>query len=422
VRSSPSILAVELAHGNTQYAEALSELDRAPTRNALAATVAAAILVAVVGLVLVLSRQSDGTQLGSSPAFDDTFAAGCSPFENAFVLDTSLIPLTTTTVIDLVGATAIATLEDSALVATRAGVIHAWTAELGLRPLIDLSDDTSVGSDRGLLNLVTSPDGTHLLVLRTNRVGNLVLTAHQLSNPELATELLVVEQPDPRHNGGGLVFAPDGQLLIGIGDGGGQGDPNGEASNPESVLGSILRVSVDIEAGRVQPVRAPVDGYHDLVWATGVRNPHRLWFDQLGAFYVADVGELCREEITKLAGDEFGLDLGWSAHEGSAVFDAARLGDRKVIEPIIEWSHLDGSCAAIGGTSYVGDISELRGTQIVADLCTGRLFAIGDTGTLSQIPVRLDSPVDVSIGPDGELWVTDIAVGVRRISRTANGT
>lgn len=394
-------------------------------RVALFAALLAAALTAGALAWRVSSGGSSG--LGASDAFVRSLDVECGT-SPSIDLWTDLIPLTTITVVDLPGAVATVTHGDVAIVGTRAGHIFTWNdAAVGPVSLLDLSARTSVDSDRGLLGLELSADGSTLLVLRSDENGDTVLTGHRLVqsgaakrlsvDPGSEVELLVVDQPDPRHNGGGLAVGPGGDLFIGIGDGGGQGDPNDEASDPGSRLGAILRGQLDEDALLLSPVQAAADGRDALVWATGVRNPFRLWFDSADRLWVADVGERCTEEVSVLDVTVAGQDLGWSALEGSNVFAAERGPRPAAVEPVLEWSHDDGSCAAIGGAEYRGDIDELTGAQIVADLCTGTVLAILD-GEAGQLPVRLDSPVDVNIGPDGELWITDMAAGVRRITRS----
>jgi len=374
----------------------------------------------VIGVIVAIwfglaVRRDDPQGLGTSDAFDRSVGATCA-FTEPPALRNDLVPLTTFIVAAVEQPVALAAAGETGYVGTLTGVVMGIESDGSLYDVVDLRETTSVGSDRGLLDLAVGPDGSTLFVLRTNTEGNTELTAHELDDPTVPIVLLTIAQPDQRHNGGGLAFAPNGDLLIGVGDGGGQGDPSGEAANPATQLGTILRGRVDLEAGALVPVREPISGFDDLVWAFGLRNPFRIWFGADGALWVGDVGELCNEEVTRIDGSAHGQDLGWNAFEGSRAF--GRLENRTPIAPTVEWTHVDGSCAVIGGTEYQGDIIELAGTQIVADLCTGDLYSI-DGDELSQVPVQLDSPVDVSIGPDGELWVIDMQRGVLRITADA---
>ena len=56
--------------------------------------------------------------------------------------------------------------------------------------------------------------------------------------------VLEVLQPDDDHNGGQLVFGPDEYLYVGLGDGGGRGDPDGHGQNASTLLSTILRIDV----------------------------------------------------------------------------------------------------------------------------------------------------------------------------------
>ena len=90
------------------------------------------------------------------------------------------------------------------------------------------------------------------------------------------------------HNGGQLAFGPDGLLYAGVGDGGTQPDPEGDAQNPASLLGKILRIDPRV------PGAAPA------VWALGLRNPWRFSFDRVtGESIIGDVGYASEEEVDR---------------------------------------------------------------------------------------------------------------------------
>ena len=385
----------------------------------LAVTVLALTTAAVVRVV----SGGNPRLLGTSEAFDLALERGCTNDLAPVPLWSELGPLDVTTVIELTGVTALAASATMTYLGMGDGRIMRWSfSTQSPELLLDLSSDTAFESDQALLNLAVSPDGASLLVLRTKANGDVVLTSHEIAPDgtlaEDQVELYRLEQPDPRHNGGGLAFGPNGDLFVGIGDGGGQGDPAGAASDPTNPLGSILRAVIDLDSKSLVPSpRNPQDddNRHELVWATGVRNPYRIWFDDADQLWVSDVGERCREEVTAVGSSTEAVDLGWNAYEGSTEFDANRAVGRASLAPTVEYTHENGACAIIGGTTYSGDITELRGTQIIADLCTATLMAILD-GELFRLPVTLTRPVDVSIGSDGQLWVADIEVGVIRIS------
>ncbi len=76
----------------------------------------------------------------------------------------------------------------------------------------------------------------------TNLSGSTVVARYHVNgnNPDRAEPnseeiILTVSQPYANHNGGLMVFGPDGYLYIGMGDGGAAGDPQGNAQNPVSL-------------------------------------------------------------------------------------------------------------------------------------------------------------------------------------------
>ncbi|HEU4517145.1 MAG TPA: PQQ-dependent sugar dehydrogenase, partial [Steroidobacteraceae bacterium] len=80
---------------------------------------------------------------------------------------------------------------------------------------------------RSVTSEFTSSDGGQTLDLGSERI------------------LMRVDKSASNHNGGNIAFGPDGYLYIGLGDGGGAGDPEGNGQNPERLLGKMLRIDVD---------------------------------------------------------------------------------------------------------------------------------------------------------------------------------
>ena len=114
---------------------------------------------------------------------------------------------------------------------------------------------------------------------------------------------LEIGQPFENHNGGNLVFGPDGALWIGTGDGGGAGDRGEVAQDDGSLLGKMLRVLPDPDGGVLAPA-SNGDWERPEIWAIGLRNPWRYSFDRAtDRLWIADVGQNTIEEVDVIDGD-----------------------------------------------------------------------------------------------------------------------
>ncbi|MEX2252141.1 MAG: PQQ-dependent sugar dehydrogenase [Acidimicrobiia bacterium] len=204
------------------------------------------------------------------------------------------------------------------------------------------------------------------------------------SNPNQANAgservLLTVTQPFPNHNGGMLKFDDSGFLLVGFGDGGGGGDPQDRASNPNDLLGKILRIDVNTTSPGRQYGIPPGNpfaqgGGAPEVYLLGLRNPWRFDIDA-GFLYIGDVGQDQREEVTILPAAAAGSNLGWNTWEGTRCFQGPCFVGGFTF-PQIEYTHADG-CSVTGGFVYRGSaIPGLAGTYFYGDFCAGRIHSL----------------------------------------------
>jgi glucose/arabinose dehydrogenase len=299
------------------------------------------------------------------------------------------------------------------------------------QPFLDIVPLVWAVSERGLLGLAFHPEyrrnGRFFVNYTRRDDGATVIAEYRLStnadvaDPASQRILMTVAQPFPNHNGGGLGFGPDGYLYIALGDGGGQGDPHGNAQNPNALLGKILRIDVDgprpAGAAYAIPAGNPYasGGGAPEVWALGLRNPWRVSFDRdWGDLYIGDVGAGAWEEINRQPADgSGGLNYGWPVLEGRHCV-AAGCTVTGFVNPIAEYSHAEG-CAVVGGHVYRGTAQpELVGIYVFGDWCSGRIFTLQvDEGTVTPKTV-LHSGLAISSfgeGETGEIYATDLSGG-----------
>jgi glucose/arabinose dehydrogenase len=268
-------------------------------------------------------------------------------------------------------------------------------------PFLDISGHISAGGEQGLLSLAFHPryaqNGRFYVYFTAPsgdiRVARYVVTA----NPDIAdstsgdTVLAVVHQPYGNHNGGLVVFGPDGRLYAGLGDGGSGGDPDGNGQNRKALLGKILRLDVDAGTPYTIPADNPFvgdTGARGEVWLYGLRNPWRFSFDRVGGdLYVGDVGQNAWEEVDVLAaGAPGGGNYGWNEMEGKHCYAAASCPVPSLILPVLEYGHGEG-CSVTGGyVSRDSTVPDLLGLYLYGDYCSGWVRSFRYTGGRATDP------------------------------------
>jgi len=301
----------------------------------------------------------------------------------------------------------------------------------GLRsePLLEINDRVLNRGEQGLLGLAFAPDyqeSGRLLVHYTARNGDTVIAEYRERNGRIDADseqvLWRTSQPAPNHNGGSILFGPDGYLYVGLGDGGGAGDRFGHGQNDATPLGALLRFDAS-EPGRLIPAGRGFEAPE--VWSIGLRNPWRFTIDEIsGKILIADVGQNLFEEVSAAPYDESGLNYGWPITEGGHCYDpptGCEVGGLTL--PVLEVSHDDaGTCSITGGVVYRGEqLPELYGHYLFSDYCGGylRSFPVDDpySGAVSWTDQVGNAGQVVAFGTDarGEVYVMNAAGSVLKL-------
>ena len=303
------------------------------------------------------------------------------------------------------------------------------------KPFADLRELVGANGERGLYSVAFHPNFA--------RNGRLFIDYASVDGADEVWELhaargastvdgvprLILSIPHRRatHHGGQLQFGRDGYLYISTGDGGGVGDPDGNAQRRSSLLGKILRININrrsADEGYSIPYDNPFTGaapWRPEVLALGLRNPWRFSFDRLtGDLWLGDVGQDRFEEVDHVERSEIqGANFGWSRLEGTEPFAARSLHGGHYVRPVGTYPHSLG-CSVIGGYVYRGPrIAGLNGQYVFGDFCSARIWSISANGgpieeVGSGIGAGASEITSFGEGDDGTLYVTSARGGLYR--------
>ncbi|HBP54700.1 MAG TPA: hypothetical protein DD687_01980 [Verrucomicrobiales bacterium] len=323
--------------------------------------------------------------------------------------------------------------------------------EVMRRPFLDIKE-TVVSSflEQGLYDMEFHPDFknnglfyVHYSDMWFNGDSFIVEYRASSDNPDRADldsvrVVMQIEQPYSNHNGGELVFGPDGYLYIGSGDGGWEGDVLGAGQDLSTLLAKVLRIDVNTRTTEkgygipqdnpfVTPLQQMVlfgvseERFAEIhpnaqpeIWAYGVRNPVKMQFDnKTGDLYIADVGQNHWEEINFQAGSsKGGENYGWKFMCGTHPFPISAKNAPQVGEmPIGEYSHVTDGICVIGLGVYRGSkYPSMDGVYFVSDWGSGKIWAMErDKDGQWQMQEMLDTqvrPTGAGEDEDGTIYMT----------------
>lgn len=315
---------------------------------------------------------------------------------------------------------------------------------------LDLEGQVAIDrSERGLLGLAFDPNyatnGYFYINYSDNRSdtrGDTIVKRFKVSvNPDVADSasgetILEVEQDFWNHNGGWLAFDPDGELVIGMGDGGSGGDPNNRAQSRDTLLGKMIRINVhgsgvpaDNGCGRIRNYRIPEsnprpfgsDGWCSEIWSYGWRNPWRFSFDSAnGDMWAGDVGQVSFEEINFEAANSPALqNYGWRCYEGNSIYGPGNctLNNADRVDPVTDYGRTLGT-SITGGYVYRGTaFPAMQGHYFYGDFGSGRLWSIEKENGFAVSELD-NTPYNISSfgeGTDDELYLSDYGGGIYQL-------
>lgn len=302
------------------------------------------------------------------------------------------------------------------------------------RGFMDLRDRVNFGgNEEGLLSLAFHPkiteNGRFYLYYTASKPRRVVISEFRLTecgtsgDPKSERVLLEIPQPWSNHNGGTLLFGPDGMLYASIGDGGAANDPLDHGQNLGTLLATVIRIDADRRDGE-KPYAIPADnpflgrdGARPEIWAYGLRNVWRMSFDrETGDLWGGDVGQNKHEEIDLIVK---GGNYGWRPMEGFEPFmpTGSEPAD-PYIAPVVAYGRREG-ISVTGGFVYRGPVESLQGVYLYGDYGSGRMWGLRRNADGSIVGpkelYRRARSLIASFGeaPDGTLYICTFEGGER---------
>jgi glucose/arabinose dehydrogenase len=305
------------------------------------------------------------------------------------------------------------------------------------RPFLNINNLVySQGSDeQGLLGLAFAPNYASsglFYVDYTIADNDIRVVQYQrsasdanLADPASARLVLAIDHHlYTNHNGGQLAFGPDGDLYIGVGDGGSEDDPENNGQNTDTLLGKILRIDPSPSGGYTVPRSNPFvgqPGKRAEIWAYGLRNPWRFSFDRsTGALVIGDVGQNLQEEVDFApAGTGAGANYGWSIWEGDRRNKPGNAPH--AVFPVLVALHSNGYCAIIGG--YVvrdRSLPSLYGRYLFGDYCRPQIESVklsrGKATDLQATGLNVTATTSFGEDASGHIYIASLNGPVYRIT------
>ncbi|MGH2920931.1 MAG: PQQ-dependent sugar dehydrogenase [Gaiellaceae bacterium] len=290
---------------------------------------------------------------------------------------------------------------------------------LRARPFLDLRGKVALDVEQGRLSMAFHPryaSNRLFYVYYTDLRGAIRIVEYKARGfaalPATARQVAAVSHPGSNHNGGQLAFGPDRLLYFGIGDGGGEGDPNNFAQRLTNPYGKLFRINVNRRKARAQMV-----GF-------GLRNPWRFSFDRrTGDLYIGDVGQNLWEEIDFTPRESPGLEnYGWRVYEGESRYkneDPNPSGT--LIFPVHAYGRAGGA-SVTGGFVYRGRaVPQAYGRYFFGDFASGRVWTLvvqeGVVTEFQREPFSIGGLASFAEGPRGELYAVSYFGAIYRLVR-----
>jgi glucose/arabinose dehydrogenase len=288
------------------------------------------------------------------------------------------------------------------------------------KPFLDLRGKVALNTEQGLLSMAFHPayvrNRKFYVYYTERRTGAIRIVEYRARNfaaiPGSARQIAAVSHPGDNHNGGQLAFGPDRRLYFGIGDGGGEGDPNNYAQRLANPYGKLFRIDVNR-----RNAKARLEGF-------GLRNPWRFSFDRrTGDLYIGDVGQNSWEEVDFTPWGSPGIEnYGWRVYEGTALYRNETPNPAGALFFPVHVYGRGGGASVVGGFVYRGNrVGAAYGRYFFGDFASGRVWTLVVEGGIvteyQREPFSIPALSSFAEGPRGELYAISFLGTIYRLVR-----
>ncbi len=306
---------------------------------------------ALASLLLVAACGGDdepsaGTTPSSSASESPTPSASPSPSPSATPTRSAAPKVIGTVAKGLQAPWGVAFLPDGTALVTERDTARVYRIGHGKVTRVGRVEQARANGEGGLLGVAVSPsyasDHRVFFYASADEDNRVLRTTFEDGRLGAMTPVLTGIPLGSNHDGGRMIFGPDGMLYVSTGE---SGRPE-LAQDKSSLGGKILRITQEGKAAPGNPFGTPV-------WSYGHRNVQGLAF--VGRqLWASEFGQNTWDELNKI---EKGQNYGWPQVEGKG-------GEPRYVDPEVQW-HTDD--ASPSGLAYAGGrlwLGALRGERL----------------------------------------------------------
>ncbi len=301
------------------------------------------------------------------------------------------------------------------------GTIRIYDPATGSNTAFFTITNIETDGERGLLGIALPPNYAtrpYVYAYATRNVGgtieNQIIRIHDAGGTGVGPRVIFTEDipSNAIHNGGRILFGPDGKLYVVIGE----ADNRANSQNLTNDAGKILRI---LPYGGI-PSDNPFPG--SPIWSYGHRNSFGFTFDPITKnLWETENGPSCNDEINLI---KKGANFGWGPHENCNDPNPPSNTNQDGPSPVLPLDYFTPTIAPVGAAFCVGcGLISAEGSLLFGAYNTSQIFQIvltpDRTGIASTTVVYTHSSYVLSMerGPNDTVYFSD-ATSIYKLTNT----